>query len=201
MTESGVYIIVLAAGASRRMRGVDKLMQIVDGMPLLRRSVGRALASAAHGVHVILPRDNTARIAALSDLPIVIVPITNNDEGLSASVACGIRSLPNCAKAAIILPADMPDIAAEHLDLLIARWQRTEEIIRSTTKDGKAGNPVLFPRKYFEALQSLEGDKGARVLLKQLSDQVEYVALPGQVALTDLDTPEDWEAWFRRNKF
>ena len=31
-----IPILILAAGASRRMRGQDKLLQVVDGMPLLR---------------------------------------------------------------------------------------------------------------------------------------------------------------------
>lgn len=40
-----IPILILAAGASRRMCGQDKLLQVVDGMPLLRRQVLMAQAT------------------------------------------------------------------------------------------------------------------------------------------------------------
>mgnify|MGYP006910720262 CR=1 FL=1 len=48
-------------------------------------------------------------------------------------------------------------------------------------------------RRCFAALIQLSGDQGARALLKTVS--VHDIALPGQRALTDLDTPEAWAAW------
>ncbi|HLQ19463.1 MAG TPA: NTP transferase domain-containing protein, partial [Tabrizicola sp.] len=49
-----VHILVLAAGASSRMRGRDKLLQPVKGRPILRYVTETALAAAAP-VLVALP--------------------------------------------------------------------------------------------------------------------------------------------------
>jgi molybdenum cofactor cytidylyltransferase len=43
---------------------------------------------------------------------------------------------------------------------------------------------------------SLHGDQGARAVLAQ--EDVGLIALPGQNAITDLDTPEAWAAWRSR---
>jgi CTP:molybdopterin cytidylyltransferase MocA len=45
-------------------------------------------------------------------------------------------------------------------------------------------------------LLALEGDEGARGILRD--GEIHPVPLPGQRALTDLDTPEEWEAWRRK---
>ena len=55
------------------------------------------------------------------------------------------------------------------------------------------GHPVLFGRRFFESLAALEGDRGARDLLREGADYVVEIRLGGQAAVTDLDTPEAWE--------
>ena len=66
-------------------------------------------------------------------------------------------------------------------------------VIRASTADGRAGHPVIFPARLWPDLVRLQGDQGARDMLK--SEAVQLCPLPGQHALTDLDTPEAWAAW------
>jgi CTP:molybdopterin cytidylyltransferase MocA len=54
---------------------------------------------------------------------------------------------------------------------------------------------VLFGRRFFEPLRALEGDRGARSLIEDYPEFLVDVVLPGGAAATDLDTPEDWDAW------
>ncbi|MCB1394509.1 MAG: NTP transferase domain-containing protein, partial [Rhodobacteraceae bacterium] len=54
-----------AAGASRRMAGRDKLLEPVDGAPLLRRQARAAVAAGTGPVAVTLPPDDRTRRAAL----------------------------------------------------------------------------------------------------------------------------------------
>ncbi|WP_412506377.1 NTP transferase domain-containing protein, partial [Roseovarius sp. SYSU LYC5161] len=58
-----LVILLPAAGASARMEGPDKLLEPVDGMPLLRRQVLMALATGAP-VLVTLPPGAAKRRAA-----------------------------------------------------------------------------------------------------------------------------------------
>jgi CTP:molybdopterin cytidylyltransferase MocA len=183
-----VPILILAAGASRRMGGRDKLLEPVRGQPLIR---DRALAALTTGapVFVTLPLGDTARHAALKGLPVTRVEVAPGPMG--DSLGAGIRALPQDATGALILLADMPDLTSDDLTAVLNGFDGTAR--RGATTDGKPGHPVLLPRRLFAATQTLSGDEGSRMVLK--GEEVTLVPLPGQNARTDLDTPEAWAAW------
>ena len=53
--------LLLAAGASSRMKGADKLLVEIDGQTLLRRTANAMLSADITRLHVVLPPENTAR--------------------------------------------------------------------------------------------------------------------------------------------
>ena len=183
-----VCILLLAAGASSRMRGGDKLLERVDGVPLVRRQVLAALATGCEVV-VCLPDSTGPRFAALDGLECRIVPVPDAGMGMSASIRAG---LVGQSGAVMILPADMPEIEADDLVAVLDAFDGSV-ICRGASEDGRAGHPVVFPERYLEQLRGLEGDQGAKAVLR--SEPVKLVPLPGRRALVDLDTPEDWAAW------
>ncbi len=192
-----VTAIVLAAGASRRMRGADKLLEAVDGAPVLRRVVEAALASSADETLVVLPPDPGARARALDGLAARQVTAADCAEGMAASLRAGLAAASGSADAAVVMLADMPEVTAGAVERLIAAYDPGEgrEICRAVSADGRPGHPVLFGRRFFESLASLRGDRGAREVLAEAVDFVVDVPTEGRAAVTDLDTPEDWAAW------
>lgn len=192
-----VSVVVLAAGAARRMRGGDKLLEAIDGVPQIARAAQAALASRADEVVAVLGPGDDARRAALSGLGLRIVENRVAAEGMASSVRAGLGALDAQADAVILALADMPDIGPEHFDRLIAAFDPEEgrAICRAATERGAPGNPVLFGRRFFEPLARLEGDQGARAVLAEHADLVELVPTPGEAAAVDLDTPEAWAAW------
>lgn len=181
-------ILVLAAGASRRMRGEDKLLRAIDGTPLILRAV-QAACAASGNVVVALPPE-PGRGAWLSDLPATLVEVP--DRSMSASIANGVAACP--AGAVLIHLADMPEIGAEDLLAMVEAWRGgIAPILRAASKDGQPGHPVVFDASLRPELMALRGDAGARPLLGRHA--VDTHRLPGNHALIDLDTPEDWDAW------
>lgn len=192
----GATILLLAAGASARMGGADKLMLPVGGVPLLARSAQRAAATGAP-VIVALPPQAPARRRALEGLGLTLLDVPDAAEGMAASIRAGVAAAGAAAGLAL-LPADMPDLTTEDLARLLAAFGRAPDAVhRATAADGRPGHPVIFPRRLFPALARLAGDTGGRALLRD--EAVRATALPGEHALTDLDTPEDWAAWRARH--
>ncbi|MGY6703145.1 nucleotidyltransferase family protein [Roseinatronobacter sp.] len=187
-------IVLPAAGLARRMRGGDKLLENVDGMPLLRHVATQALQASDH-VAVTLRPSAAERLAVIDDLPLTILRIPDADEGMAASLRAGAgwaRSIQSSALM-IALP-DMPDItAADFRALIIAQAKHPDHCLRAASADHVPGHPVILPRMYFAAMQALQGDQGAREILRAHPPYLR--PLSGQRALTDLDTPEDWDAW------
>ena len=195
-----VSIVLLAAGRSSRMRGRDKLMEPLGDDVLLRHAAKAALASRANEVCVITNSDQ-ARQQVLDGLNVKIRVARDANAGMSASLRAGLSAVDPRADAVIIALADMPDIGADHYNRLIAAFapSKGRTIARAVAEDGTPGHPVLFGKRFFEALGALEGDRGAKSVIADGEDFLVDVPTKGLGALTDLDTPEDWADWRQRS--
>ena len=197
MSGIAMPIIVLAAGASSRMRGRDKLLEKIDGVPLLRAQVRKALEVAAGPVLVALPPAPHSRYDVLEGLPVVAVPVADAAEGMNASLRAAFAALPRGATHAMVLLADLPDLTADDLRYVIEAVDPAAEtqVWRGTTEDGASGHPIIFRSDLFAEFATLSGDSGGREVIARAEGRVVKVPLPGQRARRDLDTPEDWTAW------
>lgn len=187
---------ILAAGASSRMRGRDKLLEDVDGEPLLSRQA-RIAGECGVPVLVALPPGHAerARIAASAGAGVVVVHAS--PPGMGDSIAALAAEADRTgADALLLLLADMPELEAADLRALLAAGAEagTGTVVRAASASGRPGHPVVFPRTLFPSLRRLTGDTGARDVIAAAAG-VCLVPLPGDRALTDLDTPEAWAAW------
>jgi molybdenum cofactor cytidylyltransferase len=192
-----IAALLLAAGGSTRMRGADKLLEEIDGKPILHRVAKMLLSSGCDNVVCVLRSEDDARRAALESLPVAKVSNPRAAEGMASSISTGIASLPANTDAVLVMLGDMPEVQTSDIDRLIAAFDPDEDrsIIRSVTPTGKAGHPVLFGRRFFEAVMALDGDRGARDIIAEHPEFVVDVVLSGEAATTDLDTPEAWAKW------
>lgn len=197
--EAAVVIAILAAGASSRMRGGDKLLEKVHGETVLRRQARLALQTGAP-VIVALPTDRPDRNVAVAGLGVQVVPVPDAHLGMSASLRAALAvaramDLPQ-ETGFMVLPADMPDFTAEALMGVIQAFGRApDRIVRATSSRGQPGHPAIFPREFWDDLDTMTGDQGGRAVLAAHAAKVVLVALPDSMAITDLDTPEDWAKW------
>lgn len=194
-----VTILILAAGASTRMRGADKLLQDVDGEPILRRQA-RIAGETGCTVIVTLPVDRPARSAALAGLHLRQVLVPDAATGMSASLRRGIAALvPTPQGGVMILPADMPGFATADLAAMIAAFDAApDRMWRGMAANGQPGHPAIFPADLWPALAAATGDQGGIGVIRAHPGRVSLFALRGDAAITDLDTPEDWAAWRSR---
>ena len=186
-----VAALVLAAGRSTRMGGPNKLLAEVAGRPMVRIAVESALASKAKSVTVVTGHQRDQVEAALKDLPVKFVNNPDFAEGLSTSVKAGIGAAPKDADGVIVVLGDMPQVDSALLDKLIDAFDPEHgALVVMPTIDGKRGNPVLWSRRFFSELMTLDGDVGARHLIASYPEAVVEVPVTGQGAFADVDTPE-----------
>lgn len=192
-----IPILILAAGQSTRMRGVDKLMRQINRVPLLRRVAAMACAATTDAVLVALPAAPHPRWAMLDDLDVTCVTVKDAAEGINASLRAGVSALSGECDAVLVLLADLPDLTASDIKKVAQAVELKPDarIWRGTTNDGKPGHPVVFHRSLFAELRALKGDSGAQSVVQDHLAQVELVPLPRQNARFDLDTPQDWDQW------
>lgn len=189
-----VAAIILAAGASSRM-GRPKQVLPFGGSTLLRWVAEQAVAAAVSRVFVILGAHAAVVEPALDGLPVETVWNPDWEEGQGASVRTGVRYLLDRAPetgAVLFLLGDQPFVTSASIDRLILTHRRTgAPLVASEQGDGRLGVPALFAAAFFGELARLEGDVGARHLLRVHEEEAVGLSLPG--ADLDVDTPADYE--------
>lgn len=190
-------VLLLAAGQSSRMRGADKLLQLVDGKPLIRRQADIARSVTRGPVIVALPPAPHPRYDALIGAKIEGVPVADAAEGMNASLRAGFAAMPAGVDAAMLLLCDLPDLTPNDLAQVAAAHDPDSDTLiwRGTTQDGRPGHPIVFSARLFERFKNLTGDGGGREVVKAAGTRIVHVPLPGNRARLDLDTPEDWADW------
>jgi len=111
------------------------------------------------------------------------------DEGIAASLRCGLAALPPDASATLIFLGDMPevspalgrsllDLVGEGAPAALARFGNTP------------AHPVAVNRSSFAALAKLRGDRGARAFLTNYPGvRSVHTGIPGSVF--DVDYKSD----------
>jgi len=104
-------------------------------------------------------------------------------EGISSSIRCGIEAAQGLdVDGVIVMTCDQPGLQPDHLRALIG----SAGVIRGSAYSGRVGVPAYFPAAAFEALMRLQGDMGARDLLRGAE------SIAQQVLSVDIDTEEDF---------
>lgn len=187
-----VPAIILAAGASRRLGRPKQLVRIA-GEALLARTIRVVRQAGADPVLVVLGanRERITKDVELSGVSVVANP--DWEQGIARSIRAGVEALQRLrpdSKAAMILVCDQPGLTADHLKLLIARFEQADKpAIVSSRYAGIAGIPAIFPASQFAKLLALKGDAGARFLLRNPECPMDSVDFADGEA--DIDTPED----------
>jgi molybdenum cofactor cytidylyltransferase len=190
-----VAAIVLAAGRSTRMGGPNKLLAEIDGKKLVRIATEQVLASKASEVIVVTGHQAELVEQALEGLDVKFVRNPDFAGGLASSVKAGIAAVPDSADGAVVCLGDMPLISAKLIDQLIETFAPDRgHLIAVPVSEGRRGNPVLWSRRFFKELMTLDGDVGARHLIAKHAEAVAEVPVDGQSAFLDIDTPQALEA-------
>lgn len=185
-----VAAIVLAAGSSRRMGSVNKLLADFRGKPMLLHVIEAVRGSRACEV-VVVAGHEAERVRLLVDgLADRIVFNRLHTEGLSTSIVAGLDAVAADVDGVVVCLGDMPRLRADHIDRLISAFAPGKgRDICVPVHAGRRGNPVLLGRRYFEEMRAVVGDKGARDLVAAHPEAVVEVEMADDAVLHDIDTP------------
>jgi CTP:molybdopterin cytidylyltransferase MocA len=140
-----VGAVLLAAGASRRMGGTDKLLLEVDGVPLVQRTCLALSASGIDEVVVVRGHDAGHFEPLLSDFPVRVVRNEVPGGDRLASLRTGLRALSNDFDAIVVALADQPLLSADDVVVLIGEFKRRHRgAILVPEHGGIRGHPVIF---------------------------------------------------------
>lgn len=181
--------LILASGQGSRFKGIKQLADI-EGQPMLLR-VARQQSKLTDDLVIVLGAHSDAILSELEEDRYNAVVNENWRQGMASSIACGVeyiaKAFPNATHILIAL-ADQPFIPTRQFKALITKSQALPDTVVAAAYSDTIGVPAIFPKQYWGKLRSLEGDKGARNLLRNTSSIV-TVSVPE--AARDIDLSAD----------
>jgi CTP:molybdopterin cytidylyltransferase MocA len=180
VSDTGVWVVVLAAGASTRF-GSPKQLLLVE--PVLERVLA---SGAVDGVVVVTGAHEVEASATTVRCP-------EWERGPGASLRCGLAALPEEAQAAVVVLGDGPDLSPEAIDRVVARWRQERPPVVAATYGGTRLHPVLLDRRAWPEVP----DEGARTL-DAVPVSCDDLGSPGDVDHAD-DVPDRLKPWSSPN--
>lgn len=187
--------IVLAAGASRRMPGRNKLRLAWGGTTVVGAVVRAASAAGLDPVLVVTGHDPDAFLAA--DRPGGATAIHHAEwaRGRASSLGAALARLAPLGDvaAALVLLGDEPEVSPGDVARVVRAWcAEGPDLVRARYRD-RPGHPVLLDRRTWEAVRALEGD--ASTWERLVAAGVRALEVPVDAAAPiDVDDPDDLAA-------
>jgi molybdenum cofactor cytidylyltransferase len=190
LTQPNVAIAILAAGRGSRLGGdIPKPLVDLRGRPMVSWALDAATGSGLHPVVLVVGHHGSA-VADAATEGVMIVRARRWRRGIARSLRAALESLDPWAQvgAVCIGLADQPLVGADAYRRLAAAY-REGATLAVATYGGNRQNPVLLARSVWDAARHLDGDVGARALMRD--EAVVEIDCTGTGSAADVDTLED----------
>lgn len=192
-----VGAIVLAAGTSSRMGRMKQLLPL-KGRPLLRHVIDKVLKEEFSEVVTVIgfQAEKIKEEIQIIDERFRWIVNENYLSGQSSSLKSGVVSLNEKTAGMMVFLGDLPFCSQETIHEI---YQTGYELLKTHPTSfvvqpvlyGKAGHPVFFGHVNKNFFNKLEGDRGAKIIMKQIPYH-KRISVTDEGILFDIDTPVEY---------
>ena len=188
--------IILAGGSSIRFGRPKQLLKL-KGKYLLEYVLNAALGSELNHVVLVLGHDYQKILQALDTRTtherLQVVINHRYLEGQSRSLQAGLLKIRQAFSSVMFLLGDQPMLDSNTIDHMLARFRHSGKDICVPVFKGKRGNPTIFNRVLYDQLMAIEGDIGARDIIRTNPERVLNIELDDPFCFFDIDSQKDFE--------
>jgi len=190
-----VTAIVLAAGSSRRMGNINKLMLQYQGKTIIETTLGNILASGVDEVIAVTGYENEKVKAAIQHSPVTIIHNDDYEKGMTTSIQSGVEGAKEYGY--MICLGDMFMITSDEYTLLKKAFEENfranAEYIYVPRFNNEKGNPIIFSPFYKDAILEHKEMEGCKSIVQAHKENVFWIDMPTGHVLQDMDYYEDYE--------
>lgn len=194
-----IPILILAAGASKRMGERVKQLLPWNNTTLLENAMAQAEAAQTEDVFVVLGanQDFIKKQTQLADE--ICIYNENWASGMGSSIVAGVEHLLSLSKefdGVLVMLADQPLVDTEYLNRIITTWGKAKATITATGYENGLGVPAMFDKQHFPELLKLTKDYGARDIIND--SNIKIMNPKGKEM--DIDTWQDYQELIKQMK-
>jgi len=189
-----IACLVLAAGQGKRFGGLKQLAYI-NNNPMIKKILLELKDIFKNHLFIVLGASQSRISPIIDDLAIPVI----NDlwiNGMGSSISVGVKKIKKKNyDGVLIVLGDQVGIKKNQFEKLIYHFNGNQ-IVASKYSD-KYGVPAIFPNLYFNELECLSGESGARSILNSKNYKILGIEIEGNAI--DIDTPDDLKKFMESN--
>ncbi|UCE23699.1 MAG: nucleotidyltransferase family protein [Candidatus Zixiibacteriota bacterium] len=185
--------VILAAGMSSRMGAVNKLLLKYKDRTIIEETLTQMMNSGVDDVVIITGFESDLIeqvLASHTDNRTRFVYNADYRQGRAESIKCAIKAIAGKADAALFMVADKPGVNSHLIDKAIERFRTDRPAILYVEASKVRGHPIIFDKRVFDALLSLNGDRIGDELVSNYRDDL--VRLVDDTPQIDIDSKDDY---------
>ncbi|MFB2936250.1 NTP transferase domain-containing protein [Aerosakkonemataceae cyanobacterium BLCC-F154] len=195
MTKNQNFAIILAAGKSTRMGTCKTSLPWHNNQTLLQYQVTEFLKANFIPIVVLSSQNADFQPEITPETQTIINPDTSR--GKTSSILTGLTQLPADFTSLAISAVDQPR-PREVYQKLHCYHLSNKALITAPAYQNRLGHPLLFSPEMLPYLNSIsEATQGLRQIVKQFNSSIQKVEFNHPIVLTDLNTPEHYQKWFK----
>ena len=188
-----IGVVILAAGGSSRL-GQPMQLIMFQNKSLLQNIIDQSHEAFDFSSHVLVLGAYASVIKkSINNGNFKVIINEKWQEGIASSIRKGVEDsleIDPELESILILLSDQPFVTKKLISELIETHQKKGEEITASKYEDTVGVPAIFNKRLFKELCLLEGDRGAKVLIRKYQDNV--AAIPFELGSIDVDMPEDY---------
>lgn len=185
--------IVLAAGSSRRMGAMNKLILPYSSCTILETIIIELQASNVDEIIVVLGHEKEVIKTLLSPYEgLIFCYNAQHLTGMTSSIQTGVKSASKASNGYLICLSDMPFIEADDYNFILNSLSGEKEILLPFYQS-KKGNPVCFSKHFRGEILDHQQLEGCREIVQNNNKNVRKISFNNDHILKDIDTIEAYK--------
>ena len=185
--------ILLAAGQSRRLKNENKLIKIFKNRPLIHHALNSVQNSKIKKLIIVLGYQfKEVKKKIKKNKKIIFVHNKNYKNGMSSSIKSGLKKISKKDKGFIILQSDMPFVKTSDINKIYNSIIRKKYLVHALKYKNRIGNPIGFDISILKKFKKIEGNIGAKYMVKRLQKSTNYIKVSTEKVFKDFDKASDF---------
>ena len=185
--------ILLAAGQSRRLKNENKLIKIFKDKPLIHHALNSVQNSKIKKLIIVLGYQfKEVKKNIKKNKKIIFVHNKNYKNGMSSSIKSGLKKISKKDKGFIILQSDMPFVKTSDINKIYNSIIRKKYLVHALKYKNRIGNPIGFDISILKKFKKIEGNVGAKYMVKKLQKSTNYIKVSTKKVFKDFDKASDF---------